>query len=109
MVIPLLLEKYPSFAKFIDVYEGPYSTLGDFAIHLRDGITNATLQADEIDDAFGFLNAMGKSNNPEIQNQLVVGVLEILADTDKSISMTNSNLKDRALALFRRTLSGWSD
>nr|VFK79386.1 MAG: hypothetical protein BECKSD772D_GA0070982_104711 [Candidatus Kentron sp. SD] len=107
-LVSLLWEKCPSFAEFIDLEEGPYSVLGDFAIHLRDGITNDTLSVDEVDNAFRFLNTMGDSDNSEIQNQLVVGVLEILADTGKSCSVANLKLRGRALALFERTRSGWS-
>nr|VFJ66236.1 MAG: hypothetical protein BECKFW1821C_GA0114237_10096 [Candidatus Kentron sp. FW] len=60
-----------------------------------------------IDDASGFLNAMGDSDNLEVQNQLVVGVLEVLADTSKSLAAANNHLEGRALALFERTVSGW--
>lgn len=107
-VVSMLSKKCPSFTEFIDLEEGPYSVLGDFAIHLRDGITNDTLSVDEVDNAFRFLNTMGDSDNSEIQNQLVVGVLEILADTGKSCSVANLKLRGRALALFERTRSGWS-
>ncbi len=58
-VVSSLLAECPSFAKLADVEEGVYSILGDFAIYLRDGITNRTLQADDLEDAFSFLNKMG--------------------------------------------------
>lgn len=107
MVISTLLAEFPSFAESVDIEEAPYSILSDFAIYLRDGITNDTVQADELNHAFSFLNAMGASDDLEVQNQLVVGVLEILADTDESLSVAKRNLKGQALELFRRTLSGW--
>ena len=48
-------------------------------------------------------------NDSEVQNQLVVGVLEILADTDEALSMTERKLEGQALELFRRTVSGWNN
>ncbi len=108
-VISTLLAECPSFAKLADIEEGTYSVLGDFAIYLRDGITNNTLQADGLESAFAFLNKMGASDDLEVQNQLVVGILEILADTDESTSAAKRKLEGRALELFNRTLSGWSN
>jgi|GEM_PF-2542756 len=107
-VISALLAECPSFAKLADIEEGTYSVLGDFAIYLRDGITNNTLQADGLESAFAFLNKMGASDDLEVQNQLVVGILEILADTDESTSAAKRKLEGRALELFDRTLSGWN-
>ena len=108
-VISTLLVEYPDFAKSVDIGEGPYSILGDFAIYLRDGIKKDTMQTDELDRVFNFLNEMGASNDLEVQNQLVVGVLEILADTDESVSLAKRSLKGKALELFERTLSGWNN
>nr|VFK46850.1 MAG: hypothetical protein BECKTC1821E_GA0114239_10715 [Candidatus Kentron sp. TC]VFK49579.1 MAG: hypothetical protein BECKTC1821D_GA0114238_108116 [Candidatus Kentron sp. TC]VFK62214.1 MAG: hypothetical protein BECKTC1821F_GA0114240_10719 [Candidatus Kentron sp. TC] len=51
----------------------------------------------------------GASGNTEVQNQLVVGVLEILTDTDESRSAAKKNLKGQALELFRQTLSRWNN
>lgn len=108
-VISALLEECPRFAKLVDVEEGPYSILGDLAIYLRDGIASNSLQEEELSKAFVFLNDMGASDDPEIQNQLVVGVLEILADTDESVAEAKSKLEGQALELFVRTLSGWNN
>ena len=104
-IVSVLAEKCSWFSEFIDWDEGPYSVLGDFAIYLRDDLANEK----ELDDAFDFLNTMGASDDAEVQNQLVVGVLEILADTDNSIAMAKEKLKDHSLELFNRTLSGWNN
>src|SRR4030066_219645 len=96
-------------SKFVEIGDGPYSILGDFAIYLRDGIKKDEIQKDELDRAFNFLNEMGASDDIEVQNQLVVGVLEIMADTDESVSVAKQNLKGKALELFERTLSGWNN
>ena len=103
-IIFVLAAKCPWFSESIDLDEDPYSVLGDFAIYLRDGMANER----ELDDAFDFLNTMGATDDTEVQNQLVVGVLEILADTDRSIAMAKKKLKDKSLELFDRTLSGWN-
>lgn len=108
-VISVLLVEFPGFAKLADIEERSYSILGDFAIYLRDGITSNTLQAEELDKAFVFLNEMGATDDLEVQNQLVAGVLEILADTDESLAVTKRKLEGQALELFIRTLSGWNN
>ncbi len=108
-VISALLVECPGFEKIADIEEGSYSILGDFAIYLRDGIASNTLPAGELDKAFAFLNAMGVSDDLEVQNQLVVGVLEILADTDESCALAKRKLEGNASALFTRTLSGWNE
>ena len=104
-IISKLAEKCPWFSDSIDLDEGPYSVLGDFAIYLRDNIVDE----EELNDAFDFLNQMGASDDTEIQNQLVVGVLEILADTDSSVLVAKKRLIGRSLELFNRTLSGWNN
>nr|VFJ52041.1 MAG: hypothetical protein BECKDK2373B_GA0170837_103529 [Candidatus Kentron sp. DK] len=52
---------------------------------------------------------MGDSNNPEIQNQLVVGVLETLANTGESRSVANNKLKGRAPVLMEKLLIRTTD
>lgn len=104
-----LLLKFPEFAKSMSLKEGPYNTFNNFAIYLRDGIVNNKIDNDELNRAFDFLNNMGASKNLEIQNLLVVGVLEILADTDESIRIAKQKLKNYALESFERVLSGWNN
>jgi len=104
-IISALATKCPWFSQSIDWDEGPYTVLGDFAIYLRDDMANEK----ELDDAFEFLNTMGTSDDVETQNQLVVGVLEILADDDSSTMVAKEKLKGRSLELFNRTLSGWNN
>lgn len=104
-----LFQKFPEFAKSIDLKEDPYSALNNFAIYLRDGIVTNAVGGDELNCAFDFLNSMGVSNNLEVQNLLVVGVLEILADTDESTRIAKQKLKNYALESFERVLSGWNN
>ncbi len=108
-VIRDLLQEFPDFAKDVDVKQGPYTILSNFAIYLRDGIVDNTINSDELNRAFDFLNNMGASRNLEVQNLLVVGVLEILADTDESTSIAKQKLKNYALESFERVLSGWNN
>lgn len=103
-VISFLLKESPKFAASVDLEEGPYSILDDFALYICDGITNDTFEADELDRAFNFLNEMGSSGNIEVQNLLVVGVLEILTDTSESINISKQKLTGQALQLFEQAL-----
>jgi hypothetical protein len=106
--IPTIRAACPAFSKDVDLTEGPYSILGEFAIYLRDGITNHTISPHEIDRAFSVLNDMGSSSDAEVQNQLVVGVLEILTDNDDVIEFAKNKLEQSALDLFQRVLIGWN-
>ncbi|NKC15797.1 MAG: hypothetical protein GKR94_27435 [Gammaproteobacteria bacterium] len=101
IVISSLLAECPSFAKLADIEEGAYSILGEFAIYLRDGITKNALQADDLENAFSFLNKMGASDDLEVQNQRVVGVLEIL-DTSKNYEFHASRKRKWLILLIRQ-------
>lgn len=75
-VISTLLEECPKFHSIFDVEDGPYTILGEFAIYLCEGIENSSIPPRDIESSFKFLNNMGNTNDIEVQNQLVVGVLE---------------------------------
>jgi len=63
-----LVKALPELTKGIDLEEGPYSILGEFALTLRDGIDSGELSADLRKEAFRFLNDMGKIDDIEVQN-----------------------------------------
>lgn len=106
--ISCLQEALPNIAKKLDFDEGPYMVLGELAIILRDGIATKQYSEDELNDIFAFLNRMGASENTEVQNQLVVGVLEILTDSPDVVTLCKQRLVGPALPLFERTLNGWA-
>ena len=106
--ISCLQEALPNIAKKLDFDEGSYIVLGELAIILRDGIANKQYSEDELNDIFAFLNRMGASENTEVQNQLVVGVLEILTDSPDVVALCKQRLAGPALPLFERTLNGWA-
>jgi hypothetical protein len=99
-IIAELLEEFPDFAKSVDTEEGTFYILGRFGSYLRDGITNDTIQVDELNHAFDFLNQMAVSDDPRVQNQLIVGVLEILTDDPKVAEIAKKKLKNKALEFF---------
>lgn len=103
----LLKVALPDMADDLDFGEGPYVVLGDFAIHLRNGINLGRYSESELNAIFEFLNRLGFSENTEVQNQLVVGVLEILTDSTECITTCRQRLKGPALQLFERTTNGW--
>ncbi len=108
-VIKALSKNFPKLKEIIDFDEGPYSILGNLAIYLNDSIANNSLQESEKEMVFQFLNEMGNSDDIETKNLLVVGVLEILTDYPKTIEAARMYLKDEALVLFEKTLTGWSE
>ena len=107
--IDILVSRFPKFAKSADLDEGPYSVLGDFAIYVCDGIESESIATPDLDKIFAFLNELGSSGDIEVQNQLVVGVLEILTDTDKCVDAARQRLRGQALQFFERVLVGWNN
>ncbi len=104
-VIPELFSTFPELSHFLDKDEGTYCILGDFGLYLRDGITENTIDNNALNKAFDFLNALGKSDDPEVQNLLGVGVLEILTDRNKTIQVSKKMLKGQALEIFNKTIA----
>ena len=108
-IAELLKQRFPKFADEIEFDDGPYTALGDFALHLRDGFDADSFSPDELRDIFQFLGELGESSDSEIQNLLVVAVLEVLTDSDKAIELSRQQLKGTALGLLERVLSGWNN
>ena len=106
--ISCLQSALPDIVKDLDFEEGPYVILSELAIALRDGITDEQFSEDELNAIFIFLNRLGASENTEVQNQLVVGVLEILTDSPETVDVCKQRLIGPALPLFERTQSGWA-
>lgn len=106
-VIDILFGRFPELIDILILTEGPYSILGNFGLFLKDGICQGRIDEARLNSYFEFLNEMGESNDLEVRNLLVVGILEILTDYEKSVLITREKLRGRALALFEKTLSGW--
>jgi len=92
----------------IDIDNGMYDTLGDFAIYLRNGISEKSLSEENLKKAFKVMNTMGASKELEVQNLLVVGILEILTDEGQVVSVVKEGLTGSAAELFERVLIGWN-
>lgn len=102
-VIADLLKACPELADHLDPSEGSYYNLGVAAVLLSEG----RLAPADQDLVFAHLNRIGSSGDKALENLLVVGVLEILADTDASIERARSKLDGAALMLFERVIKGW--
>ncbi len=106
--IPQLLQLLPD-GVVLDLDEGPYVILSEFAIILRDGIATDRFSESELESIFEFLNRLGASGDIEIENQLVVGVLEVLTDTSEAISVCRHHLTGKAKSYYERVLVGWQN
>jgi len=103
----MLRELLPDLEVHSDPAESEYFNAGNFAIWLRDGIVDRSLPEEKVDQAFGALNQIGAVDDNEIQNQLAVGVLEILTDDPASVRAARQKLKGRALELFEIVKEFW--
>ena len=90
-----------------DPAEGAYHNAGRFAARLRDGIVDKTLSVEKIERAFAALNQIGEIDDDEIQNQLAVGILEILIDEPASTQAAREQLTGKALELFEKMKQFW--
>lgn len=105
----ILESEFPHFAKLetTDFDDGVYCVLGSFGIYLCEECSKIFVNKEVLTKAFDILNAMGESDDIEIQNQLIVGVLEMLIDTKLSIHVARENLKGNSLEFFERVIRGW--
>lgn len=106
-VLAYIQEEMPRFNDIVDLDDGVYSALGDFAIYLRDGIAERSIPELELKAAFMIMNAMGEAEDLEVNNLLVVGMLEILTDVDVVADVVKKGLEGKAEEFFSRVLSGW--
>jgi hypothetical protein len=98
-----LLSDCPFLIDRVDLSEGSYCILGRVAFFVQE----ATLSNSEMDCVFAHLNKMATGDD-ESQNLLVVGILEILTDTEESIARARLKLGGGpARLLFERVLVGW--
>lgn len=91
----------------LDSEAGIYNALGDLAIQIREQICARSIDAEALRAVSTVLDEMGRSENPEVNNLLVVGVLEILADRPEVVAVMRGCLSGSAAALFEKTLVGW--
>ncbi len=106
-VIRSTFDRFPRFSERADMGDiEHYGILGQFALYLRDGISQRVLANEEVDNAFSFLNEMGviAERNEEMETLLKIGVLEILTDTDESISVSREKLEGKALSSFEEAI-----
>lgn len=84
---------------------GIYSALGDLAIQLRERISARSIDASALRSVAKVFNELGASDNSEVQNLLVVGVLEILTDRPEVVYAMRQCLSGNAAVLFEKTLA----
>ncbi|MEP4151333.1 MAG: hypothetical protein ABJL73_08510 [Lentilitoribacter sp.] len=108
-VLPFIRSEFEDFDSIVDLDDGIYGGLGDFAIYLRNEMNGESLSEEKCQKAFKIMNAMGASKDLEVQNLLVVGILEILTDKDKVVSLVRSGLNGQAAEIFEKVLNGWVD
>lgn len=106
-VLAFVQKEVSNFNDFVDLDDGLYSILGDFAIYLRDSIAQGVISELDLKSAFKVMNHMGESEDLEVQNLLVVAIFEILADIDDVIEIVKKGLVGNASELFRKVISGW--
>jgi len=107
-VLYFLRTELVNFDSVVDIDDGVYDALGDFAIYLRNAIAKETLSEEYLRKAFEVMNTMGASKDLQVHNLLVVGILEILADEDQVVIVVRDGLVGYAAELFEKVLKGWN-
>lgn len=101
--VELLLSRVPDFAEarsrdssFMS-YERddrPYLVFGDFGLFLREQLDNREPGANQkkLGPSFELIDEMLTSSDPEVENLIQVGVLEVLSDHPDAIRLVKSYL-----------------
>lgn len=97
------LSECPFLVQRVDLAEGVHYIMGQ----VTQLLTNGDLSDSEMDCVFSHLEKMAAADR-ETKNVLVVGVLEMLCDTPKSVELARNRLKGPARFLFERVLAGWA-
>lgn len=69
-VLSFLRAEFVNFDSIVDIDDGIYDALGDFAIYVRNGISEKSLSEENLRKAFKVMNTMGASKELEVQNLL---------------------------------------
>lgn len=107
-ILAVLGERFPKMRLDYDPDGGVYDVLGDLAIHLRDGLDAGRLDEAVLSAAIELFNEMAESEDVEVKNLLVVGIFEMLTDSDATIAAMKRHLGVTANELFERVLIGWN-
>lgn len=110
-LIDKLMENFKEFKEQSD-YDSEdlklvYMVVGDLVIYFRDKVLESKVTPSEIDQFFDFLNQMANSNDTEVENILVVGMLEMLIDYPETINLAGENLNSRGKELLEMTINWW--
>jgi len=102
-VIEKLLSRCPFLRDGVDLTEGPYYVAGQVARVISSG----TLSDSEAASVFSHMHEMAEGDI-QVRNLLMVGILEVLTDSEDSIERTRVGLGyGPARSLFEETLNFW--
>lgn len=86
---------------------GNLFVLAELSHYLIDSVIDKGKIRPHVDDIFGALNSLGEMERIDIDDLLMVGVFELLLDSEDVVSLAHAKLKGGALQLFNETLSIW--
>lgn len=79
----------------------PYPAIGVLALAVRDAIASGRHDEEWLASVFDLLNRLGESGDPELENLLQVGVLEIFKDDLRVETVAQRRLGRRGKELLR--------
>lgn len=97
------LNNFPDFNLEESFDEGIYSGLGELAIKINYLISNNFMTPNQSELFFGLVNEMAESEDPEIDNLLVVGIFENSSDIPETGPVFEANLNQNAMMRFEET------
>ena len=104
-----LVRRVPEFAAQQEHWQPdlPYDAFGSFALFLCDRIQQGS-NTEFLDRAFSLLNQMALSDDADVQDLLVAGALEVLADDTECCAVAERQLNEAGGHLLRRVRDGWN-
>ena len=108
-VVRSLLRQFPWFSVQASLkYTNPYTMHGQFGACLYQGIASGALGAEEIDEAFAYLNKLGVSDADEVSawDLLCLALVELFREIPEPRRIAEEKLEGEALRVLREVEEG---
>lgn len=104
-----LLREFPEIERTDAIHdlELPYPVFGTFALYLCDALRKEEDGNALLTRAARFFDRMAASDDPEVIDLLIVGVLEIVADDEACVERVRRVAGPEVVGLLERVGSGW--
>jgi hypothetical protein len=98
-------EQLPEVEENLGETVGAYHLFGNLALYLEENVGTCRLNDEFISRAFGLMNKMASHNDPEVQNILIVGFMEVAVGNERIMPLLREHFSPEGLSLLERVIS----